>query len=89
MNCHPSVAAKLMTEWADMRPSVGRLIVANGQVCRVNWHGPNRWARPRFYKTAEAEARGTVGYRVLAAPVDGSAPFFIDADKVSLAIHTR
>lgn len=90
MNCHPSVAAKLLEDLAELRPDVGRLIVANGVVCRVHWHGANRWARPSA-KTwdPEVQARGTRGFRVLAAPVDGSPPFFIAADKVSIAIHTR
>lgn len=96
----PQAAKEFFDALEEKRPSVGRLVTVNqsvkkyaGRVGVVSWHGVDKFAKlvardELFRVGGHADvSRGTYGFRVRIQPVDGGAPFFVDADKVSIAIR--
>lgn len=82
-----------MNRAAEKCPSVGKTVrVITGKhmnvIGKVIWHGINKFDNPfrygDFYQHCMTEAFGTYGYRVRIQPEDGSACFFVDADKVEI-----
>ena len=85
---------------AQKKPAVGRLVIVKpevkkhaGVIGRVTWHGVDQFAPQMKHNKWDIAgsgadiARGTYGYRIRVAPVDGSQPFFLSASKVEIAIH--
>lgn len=100
MHMSPKQAVEFFNQLEERKPAVGRLVTVNqgvrkhaGKVGHVVWHGVNQYAKmiardAIFVRGGPADvSRGTFGYRVKVKPVDGSPPFFVDAEKVSIAIR--
>ena len=80
----PRITARRPNAGCTVRVIEGKRL---GMVGRVTWHGINRFNRAAFRYGDDMtghlrDLHGQHGYRVRVQPEDGSAPFFIAAEKV-------
>ena len=79
------------------RPFVGRTVRIDrgrkhvGVVGLVTWHGTDNFSTAGRYGDAFVQAarevRGRYGFRIRVQPADGTAPFFVSADNVMVAVE--